>query len=399
MKPDKATIWTGTQKPHAQALGAAKLLGRPPGSVRVITLDGPGSYGRNDAGDAAFAALILSSMLNKPVRVQGMRHDGTAWDPKGPASIHKARAAVDANGKIVGYSFESRGFSRTEINFTENHPKETLVGQLTGFDNEPGQAFGYPEEKYVIPNRAMSWSTVAPFLKKANPLRGAHLRDPAGPQTHFASESFFDEVAFATGQDPIDMRLAHMTDARDMAAIRAVAAKAGWTPGAPHSTRHEVREDGTLVGRGFSYGHGHGTLVAIVAEVEVNPKTGRIWPRKITVAHDCGRVVNPKGLHNVIEGNVCHAISRTLFEEVAFDPDAVTSVDWISYPILEIGDAPEAIDIVMLDNPHADPSGAGEPTTRFMPAAINNAVFDATGVRMRQAPLTKARVKAALSQA
>ena len=391
---DKATVWTGTQKPHAQALGAAKLLGRPPGSVRVITLDGPGSYGRNDAGDAAFAALLLSSIVGKPVRVQGMRHEGTAWDPKGPASVHTAKAGVDEKGNIQAYSFQSRAFSRTEINFTENHPKETLVGQLAGFDNEPGNAFGLPEDNYVIPNRAMGWATVAPFLKKANPLRGSHLRDPAGPQMHFASESFFDEVAFATGQDPVEMRLKHMTNARDMAAIRAVAQKAGWKPGPP-GARREKRGD-VLIGRGIAYGHGHGTLVAIVAEVEVTPATGRIWARRVTVAHDCGRVVNPQGIHNVIEGNVVHGLSRTLFEEVTFDPDAVTSVDWVSYPILSMADAPETIDIVLMDNPHLDPSGAGEPTTRFIPAAVNNAFFDATGVRMRRAPLTRARVKAAL---
>ncbi len=211
---------------------------------------------------------------------------------------------------------------------------------------------------------------------------------------HFASESFFDEVAFATGQDPVEMRLKHMTNARDMAAIRAVAQKAGWKPGPP-GARREKRGD-VLIGRGIAYGHGHGTLVAIVAEVEVTPATGRIWARRVTVAHDCGRVVNPQGIHNVIEGNVVHGLSRTLFEEVTFDPDAVTSVDWVSYPILSMADAPETIDIVLMDNPHLDPSGAGEPTTRFIPAAVNNAFFDATGVRMRRAPLTRARVKAAL---
>jgi CO/xanthine dehydrogenase Mo-binding subunit len=252
-----------------------------------------------------------------------------------------------------------------------------------------------PEDAYQIPNRRMSWSTVSPFLAKANPLRGSHLRDPCGPQLHFASESFWDEVAFATGQDPVAMRLRHLTTPRDIAVIKAVADKAGWKPGPPGS-RRERRGD-VLIGRGLAYGHAHGTLVAIIAEVEVTPSTGRIWPRRFFVAHDCGRIVNPKGIHTVIEGCVVQGASRALFEETTFNRRAVTSVDWISYPILGMADAPESIDIVLLDHPELDPSGAGEPATRFTPAALANAVFDATGVRMRRAPLTPARIKAALA--
>jgi CO/xanthine dehydrogenase Mo-binding subunit len=137
----------------------------------------------------------------------------------------------------------------------------------------------------------------------------------------------------------------------------------------------------------------------VVAEVEVDPATGRIWARRFTVAHDCGLIVNPQGLRYTIEGNVVQALSRTLFEEVRFDRGAVTSVDWATYPILEIGDAPEAIEVVLLDRPDVAPTGAGEPTMRCVPAAVANAVFDATGVRLRRAPLTPERVKAALAKA
>jgi CO/xanthine dehydrogenase Mo-binding subunit len=152
-----------------------------------------------------------------------------------------------------------------------------------------------------------------------------------------------------------------------------------------------------LSGRGIAYAQRAGTIVAVVAEIEVDRKTGRIWGRKFTVAHDCGLIVNPQGLRYTIEGGLVQALSRTLFEEVQFAPDKVKSVDWNSYPILEIKDAPEEIDIVLINRPEAPPTGAGEATCRVVPAAVANAFFDATGVRMRQAPLNPARVKSILT--
>jgi CO/xanthine dehydrogenase Mo-binding subunit len=154
-----------------------------------------------------------------------------------------------------------------------------------------------------------------------------------------------------------------------------------------------------MTGRGFSYTERNGTVVAMVAEVEVERRTGRVWARKFTVAHDCGQIINPGGLKLTIEGNVVHALSRTLFEEVRFDREQVTSIDWATYPILELADAPEAVDIVLIDRPDMAPQGAGEPSHRTVPAAVANAVFDATGVRLRRVPLTPERVKAALARA
>jgi nicotinate dehydrogenase subunit B len=135
----------------------------------------------------------------------------------------------------------------------------------------------------------------------------------------------------------------------------------------------------------------------VVAEIEVERKTGRIWGRKFTVAHDCGLVVNPEGLRHTIEGGLVQALSRALFEEVRFDQNMVTSVDWSSYPILDIKDAPESIDVVLINRPEAAPTGAGEATCRVVPAAVANAFFDATGVRLRRAPMTPERVMAALA--
>jgi CO/xanthine dehydrogenase Mo-binding subunit len=154
-----------------------------------------------------------------------------------------------------------------------------------------------------------------------------------------------------------------------------------------------------LAGRGIAYSQRNGTVVAIVAEIEVERKTGRIWGRRFTVAHDCGLIINPEGLRRTIEGNIVQGLSRVLFEEVRFDRNTQTSVDWVSYPILEIGDTPESIEVVLINRPEVAPSGAGEPSMRPLPAAVANAFFDATGVRLRRAPLTRERVMAALAKA
>ncbi|PYN85983.1 MAG: hypothetical protein DMD87_20755 [Candidatus Rokuibacteriota bacterium] len=153
-----------------------------------------------------------------------------------------------------------------------------------------------------------------------------------------------------------------------------------------------------MLGRGFSYTERNGTIVAMVAEVEVDRRSGRVWAKRFTVAHDCGLIINPRGLELTIEGNVVMALSRTLFEEVKFDRDQVLSVDWTSYPILEVQDAPERIDIVLINRPDLPATGAGEPSTRTVPAAIANALFDATGARIRRVPITPERVRTALAR-
>jgi CO/xanthine dehydrogenase Mo-binding subunit len=355
---------------------------------------GPGSYGRNDAGDAAHDAALLSKLTGRPVRVQYMRHDGTGWDPKGPAGVFRARAGLDAAGNVVAYEFHGKGFSRQDVEQIEAHPKDTLVGQLTGWAPKGNLVFQTPSEAYAFENKRLSWETVPPMLDRASPLRTGHFRDPLGAETHFASESFIDEVARAAGADPVAFRLAYLKDERHAAVVKAVAQKAQWKAGAnPSRGKGDV-----MVGRGVSYTERNGTLVAVIAEVEVDRRTGRVWAKKFTVAHDCGQIINPGTLRNTIEGNVVQAVSRTLFEEVHFDQNRVQSVDWATYPIVELADAPEAIDIVLIYRPNMAPQGAGEPSTRTVPAAIANAIFDATGVRMRRVPITPERMKAALTQ-
>jgi len=395
VRADGARLWTGSQKPHYGRNGVAKLVGLPPEKVRATWVPGPGSYGRNDAGDAALDAALLSKLTGKPVRVQYMRHDGTGWDPKGPAGVYRGRAGLDAQGNVVAYDFAARGFTRQDVATTENDPKDTLAGQLTGSEPKPTIIFQVPSEAYDFANKRCGWECVAPLLDRGSPLRTGHLRDPLGPETHFASESFIDEIAHAAGADPVAFRLKYVKDPRHAAVIRAAADRAGWDK-RPYPNPRRGKGD-VMSGRGFSYTERNGTIVAMVAEVDVERRTGRVWARWFTVAHDCGLIINPKGLELTIEGNVVQAISRTLFEEVQFDQDRVLSVDWASYPILEMQDAPERIDIVLIDRPDIAASGAGEPSTRTVPAAIANAIYDATGVRMRRVPITPERIKTALA--
>ena len=393
-KDGEAKVWTGSQKPHYVRDGVAAILELPVEKVQATWAMGPGSYGRNDAGDAAMDAAVLSKAVGKPVRVQWMRNEGHGWDPKAPASIHRARAALDASGKVVAYEFISKGYSRVDVNSNESKPRDTLAGHLLGVKLQSGDNFGVPGESYAFENKRIAWDTIAPPLDRASPLRTSHLRDPVGPQIHFASESFIDELAAATNSDPIEFRLRYVKNERDAAVIKAAAEKAGW------EKRVSPRKNQTgdkLAGRGFAYATRSGTRVAIISEIEVDRSTGKVWARKFTVAHDCGQIINPDTLKRVIEGNIVQSTSRSLWEEVKFDTKMVTSLDWAGYPILDITEAPETVDIVLIDRPTVAPSGAGEGATRPTAAALANAIFDATGVRIRRAPLTPDRVKSSLA--
>src|SRR5882672_9345507 len=339
----EATIWSGTQKPHYAAQGVAKMLGVPADKVKCVAMTGPGSYGRNDAGDATMDAAVLSKAVGKPVRVQGMRYEGHGWDPKAPASIHVTRAALDKDGKVVAWQFETKAFSKRDLFTNEGDPAHTLAGQLMGVPLKHTAIFGPPGEAYVFDSKRKASETIAPLLDRASPLRTSHMRDPGGPQTAFAVESFMDELALATSTDPVAFRLRYLKDARDMSIIKAAAEKANWTP---HVGARKQQKGDVLVGQGIGYASRAGTRVAIVADVEVNRTTGKVWARRFVVAHDCGQIIAPDLLRLTIEGNVVQGTSRALWEEVKFDSQRVTSVDWQSYPILDMTEAPETIDIV-----------------------------------------------------
>ncbi len=203
------------------------------------------------------------------------------------------------------------------------------------------------QESYGFANKRTAWEVIPPLLDRASPLRTSHLRDPVGPQIHFASESFMDEVAAALDMDAVEFRLRYVKDPRDIAVIKAAAEKADW------QTRPSPRKDQTgnkVSGRGIAYAQRGGTRVAMIAEVDVDRRSGKIWVRRFTVAHDCGQIINPDGLRLAVEGNIVQGISRTLWEEVKFDNKNVTSVDWMTYPILDITETP------MSDRRRADQS-------------------------------------------
>lgn len=395
MTGDAPRVWTGSQKPHYGRSGAARIAGLPVEKVRSTWVNGPGSYGRNDAGDCAVDAALISKLIGKPVRLQYMRHDGTAWDPKGPAGVFHGRACLDASGDVTAYEFMGKGFTRQDVATNEADPKDTLAGQFTSVSPKGTLIFSVPAEAYTFANKRCGWETIPPMLERGSPLRTGHIRDPLGPETHFASESFIDEVAQAANADPVAFRLKYLTRERDVAVIKAAAEKANWQA----DERGSRGKGDVMRGRGFSYTERNGTVVAMVAEVEVERKTGRIWAKKFWCAHDCGQIINPGALKIVIEGNIVQAVSRTLIEEVRFDRNQVLSVDWATYPILELSDAPESVEFALIDRPNMPPQGAGEPSHRTVPAAIANAIFDATGVRMRKVPITTERMRAALARA
>src|SRR5438874_2042367 len=219
VKDGQATLWTGSAKPHFARDGVAAILGLAPEKVHGIWKPGAGAYGRNDAGDAAMDAAVLAKAVGRPVRLQYMRDQGTGWDPKPPASIHRARAAIDASGNMIAYEFASKAFSLLEVYSNESQPHDTLAGQLLGVPLKPTDTFRVPGDSYAFPNKRLAWETIPPLLDRGSPLRTSHMRDPG--VIHFASECFIDEVAAALGVDPVEFRLRYIKEPRDMAVVKA----------------------------------------------------------------------------------------------------------------------------------------------------------------------------------
>jgi CO/xanthine dehydrogenase Mo-binding subunit len=394
-QPDGVSrLWTGSQKPHYAADGVAAVLGVKADKMQGFWVRGPGSYGRGDAGDAANAAAILAKAVGKPVRYQAQRHEAHGWDPKGPASVHTMRAALDKDGKVLAWQFNSKGFDRLNVESNESKPQDNLFSQLTGVQPKPLLTYGSPQESYKFPAKRLTWEVIPPLLESGSPLRTSHLRDPLGPDIHFASESFMDEVAFAAGMDPVEFRLQYVDNQRDKELITALAEKAGWQK---HTQARKQRRGDIAIGHGMAFILRGPTRVATFAEVEVNLKTGQVWGKRFVVAHDCGVVINPELLKMTIEGNVCQGLSRALMEEVMFDKNNVTSVDWEGYPILDMTQKPQSVEVVLMSRPNIPPSGAGEGSMRPITAAVGNAIYDATGIRMRQAPFTPERIKAGMA--
>jgi nicotinate dehydrogenase subunit B len=393
------TVWSGGQKPHALQLGFAELLRVPRDKVRVIWVEDAGSYGRPGFEDAAADAVLLSRAVGKPVRVQWTREDMTAWGTKGPAVICDMTAGLDAQGGVSAFRFTSRAFSGGEVMYLPSTAGNFLGARLTGIPNTTGvdefAQWGEECVAYAFPNVHADAHVVPAFLAAASPLRTTHLRDPEGPATTFATESFMDELAAAAGADPVEFRLKYLEDERLKAVLTKAAEKFGWDH--RPSPKNPVGTSEIATGRGVALTLRGETRVATVAEVEVNRRTGAVHVKRFVCAHDCGLIINPEALRGTIAANLIQSLSRSLKEEVMFDNTHVTSVDWNTYPVARASDIPDQVDILLIDHPEIPPSGAGEPASRPTAAAIGNAIFDATGARVRRGPLTPERIQAALA--
>jgi nicotinate dehydrogenase subunit B len=387
---DSATIWTASQGTHGNRKTFARFLGLPEETVRLIYLDGAGCYGMNGHEDAAADAAILARAVGRPVRVQWSREDEHGWDPKGPPQLLDISGAVDPSGRILAW--------RTEMWLPQTTPGlpdiPLLAPAAAGLDDVRGLQPGLISQNTDPPYAADNVQVLVHWLKDT-PLRPAPIRSPGKPANCFAVESFTDELAAAAGLDPVEFRLRGLEDKRGAEAIRRAAALMNWQSRPSPSPN---RNAALAHGRGFAYVHyKHSeSYVAMGMEVAVERSSGRIKVERVACAFDCGQIINPDGARAQVEGSILQTLSRALMEEVQFDRSRVTSVDWSSYPILRFPDVPK-LDIVLIDRPTEPPLGAGEAACTTVAAALANAVFDATGARLRTVPFTPERVKATLN--
>jgi len=406
------TIYSNDMKSYGMRRGVAEFLGMPREKVRVVWMEGPQGFGRTAAEDAGAEAAYLAKEIGRPVRMQWMRSEETAWDTKAPAFAVKIRGALDSAGNVVALDYDARSADYNHVGY--NEADTVLIAQLMGIRRETPAAgsASLPGEMYEIPNRRMGMHVVSLPMVWETPLRTGNLRDPNGPQSTFASESFIDEMAVAAKADPYEFRMKLLTSgtgddanfkrARSIAALKSAAETYGW------DRRPSPKGRGTgeiLTGRGIAYAFRGQTIAAEIAEVEVNRRTGHVWVKRLVCAHDCGLMINPQSLRHTVECAMLHSVSRALHEEVQFDTEKVTSVDWNSHPTLTNADTPERLDVVLINGdpnpnrPDLAPYGAGETACKPMLAAIANAIHDATGVRLRRVPFRAPRVLAALKAA
>jgi nicotinate dehydrogenase subunit B len=414
VRRDRATIWSPTQSVYPTRSGIAMLLGLPVGKIHVLFTRGAGCYGLNGADTVSYDAAVLSQAVGRPVKVQLTRKDEMAWENFGYPYVIDQRVGVGSDGGIVAWDYEAWIASHGSRPGYDT-PGNVITGTLLGFPPRPFRP-GPPS----APRSFRNGSNAAPSYVAGrvggrsggagsvsservlthmidSPLFTGPLRSPSRLQNTFAHESVLDEVAAHVGADPVAYRLRHLRDPRLKAVVEAAAKAAKWT--ARPSPRPGLARTGVARGRGMScvaY-EGDNGYVAMVAEVEVDQGTGRIAPKRFVVAQDCGPVSNPDGMRNQIEGGALQGMSRALGEEVTWDEHRVTSIDWETYHSLTFGFDMPAVESVLLNRPDVPATGSGETAITVVAAALGNAVFDATGARVRQVPFTAERVKAALT--
>ena len=406
VKADEATVWSPTQGIYPLRAAVARLLGFREQQVHAIYKEGSGCYGLNGADTASIDAVLLSKAVGAPVRVQWMRSDEHVWEHYGTPMVMKVKGGLDKDGNLVAWDYESiqasRGGRPGNIG-AANLPTGALIGLTLapvrataptfpplGADTSNTEAGYLEDEEGLVPNARVIAKTVS------SSFFTGPLRSPARIQNTFANESFIDELAAAAGVDPVTFRLRYVGDERLRDVIEVAAKKAGWE--LRNSPKPASKGD-IATGRGFAAMQYEGIdgYAGIVCEVEVNKKTGKVRVTRVVVSHDVGIIINPTGLKAQIEGNVVHGVSRALKEEVVLDGKTSQSRNWESYQVLRFTELPE-IKIALINRPNEAPTGSGENAMTAIPPAVANAIFDATGARIRRLPLTPARVKAAIAE-
>ena len=411
---DKATVWSPTQSAYPTRSGVAMLLGMPPDNVRVVFVRGSGCYGINGADTVSYDAALLSQAVGKPVRVQLARQDEMAWENYGFPYVIDQRVGLDGNGTIIAWDCESWNASLGGRPGTGT-PGNVVTGMLAGFSpapfapraaTEPG---GFNNGSNAAPsyvtgrvgNAAGGAGVVASERvlthTVASPFFTGPLRSPSRLQNTFAHESLMDEIAAKVKADPVDYRMRHLSDERLKHVIVEVARAAKWQQ--RPSPKPGASRTGVASGRGMAcvVYEGDNGYVAIVADVAVDTSTGKVTAQHLYVAQDCGPVSNPDGMRNQLEGGALQGLSRALGEEVTWDERKVTSIDWRTYHSLTLGDAMPTVESVLIDRHDMEATGAGETAITVIAAAVGNAIFDATGVRIRQIPFAAERIKTALT--
>ena len=389
---DAMTVWTHTQGVYPDRAAIAEMLRVPPASVRLIHVEGSGCYGHNGADDAAAdAALIARELPGVPVRVQWMREQEHGWEPYGPAMVTKLKASLDDSGAIADWHFEV--WSNTH-SMRPGGAGSLLAAQHMAqpFAVPAAKPIPLPEgggDRNAIPIYTFPNAKVVHHFIPDMPIRISAMRALGAYHNVFSIESFMDELASAAGADPVEFRLRHLDDPRGRDVIERAAQGFGWQKGqkAPPDR-----------GYGFAFARykNLAAYCAIASEVEVNRDTGRPRLVRAVAAVDGGQVVNPDGLINQIEGAILQSMSWTLYEAVSFDDGRITSIDWQTYPILRFNAVPDSVTVHIIDRPGKPFLGSGETGQGPAAASIANAIADACGKRVRDLPLTRRKIKAAI---
>jgi CO/xanthine dehydrogenase Mo-binding subunit len=378
------TVWCSSQGVYPLRAALADLLGVAAEKVHVVRAEGSGCYGHNGADDVAADAVLLARETGRPVRVQWSRGDEFAWEPNGPAMIMRLEGGVDSSGRICAWRNEVRTPSHT------SRPRvgiDLIAGQLIAEKLPPPKKTFMGGDRNAPTNYKIENQQITMRWISRLPLRVSALRSLGAFANSFANESFIDELAVMVGADPVEFRLLHLQDPRSREVLTTAAKSAGWGRSLPV---------GEGLGVAFARYENNEAYVATVAHLRVDSESGKIQLLKIVIAHDCGLIINPDGLKNQIEGNVIQSASRALLERTTWQDSRITSRDWLSYPILRFSDVPE-IEIHLINRPAEPAFGAGEPATITTAPAIANALFSASGARLREIPFLPQTVKRAMS--